>query len=67
MKIWFDWNDNTYSDCNIKLGIGWFRHHEGYNWWGLTVEIYLIKRSMTITYVDNYNEYDRKINYRKYK
>ena len=69
MKLWFDWNcnDNTYSDSNVKLGIGWYRHHKDHKWWGLSVEIYLFSRYIAIHYVSDYDAYDRKINRRKYK
>jgi hypothetical protein len=70
MKIWFDYcsmehfHDDFY---NIKLGIGWYRHAKTHKWWGFTVEFYFFKWVVFVNYVSNWNEYDKKVNYRKYK
>jgi hypothetical protein len=69
MKIWFSHCDldNFFTDASVKLGIGWYRHYKGHKWWGATVEIYLIKWVVMVNYVSNWNEYDKKVNYRKYQ
>ena len=68
MKLWFDYCqifDN--DDSNVKFGIGWYRHAKTHKWWGLTIELYLLRWKVLINYVSNYAEYDKKINYRHYK
>jgi hypothetical protein len=70
MKFWFDQcNLKAYmdGDSQVKLGIGWYRHHKNHKWFGFTIQFYLYFILLNFTYVDNYAEYDKKINYRKYK
>ena len=69
MKIWLSHSplDNFFTDSSVKLGIGWYRHFKGHKWFGLTFEIYLFKWVLFINYVSNWQEYDKKVNYRKYK
>lgn len=69
MKIFFNHCtlDNFFTDSSVKLGIGWYRHFKDYKWWGLTFEFYLLKWVVTVTYVSNWHEYDKKVNYRKYR
>ena len=67
MKIWFDCCDLDYffTDSNVKLGIGWYRHFKGHKWWGATIEIYLIRKIVFINFVSNWKEYDKRMNFRK--
>lgn len=68
MKIWFDYN-YIYEDpdFDMKLGIGWYKHHHSFKWKGLTVKFYLFFWLISVTFVSNWNEYDKKVNYRKYR
>jgi len=69
MKILFNCCvlDYYFDGCNVKFGIGWYRHSKKHKWWGLTVEFYLFKWIVIATYVSNRQEYDKKINYRRHK
>jgi hypothetical protein len=66
MKLFFGYCDlrGFFDDNNVKLGIGWYRHSKDHEWWGLTVEFYLIKWYVNCNFVSNYKEYDKRINYR---
>jgi hypothetical protein len=50
------------SHVNPKIGFGWYKHHKDNKWRGITVEFYLFKWIFFITFVDNYEEYNKKIN-----
>ena len=69
MKIWVDccnlgsFLDGT--DLYTKLGIGWYRHSKNHKWFGVTIELYLVRWLINIYYVDNYKEYDLRINQRR--
>lgn len=68
MKIWFGHCKMCYDyDNDVKLGIGWFVHHKDHKWKGITFIFYLIFYRVDVTCVDNFKEYDKKINYRKYR
>lgn len=69
MKLWFEQCPLEYlhEDSNVKFGIGWYRHHRRLKWWGVTVEFYVFKWMISANYVSNWQEYDKKINWRKYK
>ncbi len=69
MKLLFDrCNLQSYfDDSNVRLGMGWYRHSKDHKWWGITVEFYLLYWMITATFVNDFDAYDRKINYRKYK
>lgn len=69
MKIFFD-NcrlDGYFEDSDVKFGIGWYRHHKDNKWRGWTFQVYFWPWLVNINYVSNWVEYDKKINYRKYK
>jgi hypothetical protein len=53
-----DWGDT-------KLGIGWFKHHPDLKWKGFDLVFYLLFWRVNVTYVSNWKEYDKKINYRR--
>lgn len=70
MKIWFDYcNLSGYmmDDSNVKLGIGWYNHSSKHKWFGFTIQFYLLYWLIHVNFVDNYAEYDKKINYWKYR
>ena len=69
MKIWLSTCDLDcyFEDSNVKFGIGWFRHHKNHKWFGFTFHIYLLYWLVSINYVDNYKEYDKKIHYKRTK
>jgi len=59
--------NDYFDDSNVKLGIGWYRHSPLNKWWGFTIEFYLIWKYVSITFVSDYEAYDHKINYWKYR
>jgi hypothetical protein len=66
MKLWFDYcNLSGYmiDDSNVKFGIGWYRHSKDHKWFGLTIQFYMLYWLVNIHFVDNYAEYDKKVNY----
>lgn len=69
MKIWFEHCrlDGYFEDCDVKFGIGWYRHHKDHKWFGFTIHFYLLHWVVVANYVNNWAEYDKKINYRKYR
>ena len=69
MKIFFSCCDlkSYFYDEGVKFGIGWYKHHKGHKWKGFTFQLYLYFWLVCINYVNNWAEYDKKINYRKYK
>lgn len=68
MKLWFDYCKlYDLEDNNVKFGIGWYRHHKGHRWWGLTIELYGFGHKFLVHYVDNWAEYDKRINSYKYR
>lgn len=67
MRLFFNYcHLNSYSDSDVKFGIGWYRHFKGHKWFGFSITLYLLTRMITINYVSNYKEYDKRINHRKY-
>ena len=69
MKIWFETChlDGYFEDSSVKFGIGWYHHHKDHKWKGFTVQFYGFGRVLCMNCVDNYKEYDKRINYRKSK
>jgi len=69
MKLLFDHNQmcDYFEDSNIKFGIGWYRHHKDHPWFGFSLEFYLLYWMFSVTFVSDFDAYDRKINYRKYR
>lgn len=68
MKIWTtkcDLKSYCLDGPDIKLGIGWFRHSPKHKWKGLTINICLYFWLVTINIVDNYQEYQKKISYKR--
>jgi hypothetical protein len=65
MKLWFGYC-KLYSDDwgDVKFGIGWYRHSKNHKWFGFTVALYLLYWRVQANFVDNYKEYDKRINYR---
>lgn len=66
MRIFFNYChlDGYIEDSNVKLGIGWYKHHKGHKYFGFTLEFYLFIWLFQFNYVDNWIEYDKKINRR---
>jgi hypothetical protein len=64
MRVWLDCNilDHFFDDSSVKLGIGWYRHHPDHRWKGITIHIYLLRWLVSINLVDNWVEYNKKIN-----
>lgn len=71
MKFLFTWNWLFKDDFDCKLGLNWYsfspvrgcrKDLEGSK--GFTVILYLIWRWTTITWVQDYAAYSRRINYR---
>jgi len=71
MKIWFSycWNFTSDSDSPVKVGINWYRHintnPKFKSWRGLTVIVHFFKWTYTMNAVDDYDAYDKKINYKR--
>ena len=69
MKIWFEYcglNGYLSDDAaDVKFGIGWYKHSENHKWRGLTIQLYLFPWLVSINFVNNWVEYDKRIN-RKY-
>jgi hypothetical protein len=68
MKLFFEYG-HIYRevDGDTKLGIGWYRHHKDHKWFGFTIIFYGLFRRVDVNFVSNYREYDKKINYWKYR
>lgn len=64
MKIFFGHCqlDRFFDDSNVKLGIGWCKHHKSHKWFGFTVYFYLVRWLAHVNYVSDWKEYDKKIN-----
>jgi len=70
MKILFDYcslKHYTDGDTEVKFGIGWYKHHKSNKWWGFTIQFYFMPWLFNVTYVDNWKEYDKKINYWRHR
>lgn len=70
MKFLYSWchllEDN---DWNCKIGLDWYRHKclnskRFPGWKGLTLVVYLIWWRFDFTWVDNYANYENRMNYR---
>lgn len=66
MRILFNYNallgfEDDWGD--VKFGIGWFKHHPGHKWRGFDIIFYLYWYRVNFTFVNNWKEYDKKINY----
>jgi len=66
MKIWFDYCDlNSYfTDTDVKLGIGWYKHHPSNKWRGLTVHFYALNWMVSLNYVNDYKAYKKRMDFR---
>jgi hypothetical protein len=67
VKIWFDYcglKGYMDDDSHVKLGIGWYGHSPDHKWRGFTIQFYLYRWLVNFTFVDNWKEYDKRINYR---
>lgn len=70
MKLWFEYcNLESYlsGDSGPKFGFGWYRHHKHHKWFGITFQVFIYFLLFQVNFVDNYKEYDKRINYRKYR
>lgn len=67
MKIWVEKCVLGYylADCDVKFGIGWYRHHKDHKWKGLTISFYCCYWLLNIHFVSNYKEYVNRMNYRR--
>jgi hypothetical protein len=67
MKLWFSCcNLKSYlTDDNVKFGLGWYRHHKDHKWFGFSVQFYLYFWLIDFHFVDNWQEYDKKINHKR--
>ena len=66
MKIWFSHcRLSDYTEENVKFGIGWYGHHRDYKWRGFSVHLYLLYFLVTVNIVDNYKEYDKRMNHKR--
>jgi hypothetical protein len=69
MKLFFD--SGSLKDYlfgtgeSIKFGLGWYRHHKSYKYFGITFQFYLYFWLVNMTFVSDYNEYDKRINRRR--
>jgi len=68
MKIFFSWC-HLFDDVDVKLGIDWYRHKcldtkRFPAWKGFTIVFYLIRRQLTVNWVNNYKNYRNRIDYR---
>lgn len=71
MKIWLEncLNYTTISDCPVKLGLDWHKHRSiesklFKNWNGFSMVLHFFKWSITLNWVDDYEAYDYKMNFR---
>lgn len=76
MKILFDYCHLNLKDSDgilyndwgdVKFGIGWLRHSKRNKWFGFDLVLHFYPWRITITFVDNWKEYDKKINSWKYR
>lgn len=67
MKIFFDWCHIFKGDYDVKFGINWYKHHRDHKWKGFTITIYLLFWLVSVNFVDNYEEYDKRINRHRYR
>ena len=78
MKIWmtqcqmWDCDDCGSMKLKIQFGLDWYRHMWPGNrhlksWKGYTIALLFFKWYITLNYVDDYEAYDRKHNWWKYK
>lgn len=70
MKIWADKCSLQHylsGDCDVKFGVGWYRHHKDHKWRGLTISFYCYYWLLNIHLVSNYKEYSKKVNCRRIK
>lgn len=64
MKIWVESCSlkGYLTDGDVKFGIGWYRHSKNHKWFGFTVHFYLLYWLISVNFVNNYKEYDKRIN-----
>jgi hypothetical protein len=68
MKIWFEHCNQKYyldDDSDVKFGIGWYRHSPLHKWRGISIHLYLYFVMISIHMVDNYDEYRKRMNYKR--
>ncbi len=67
MKLLFNYCDlRGFMDgaADVKLGVGWYKHHKDHKWWGFTLEFYLLFCYVNFTYVSDYKAYKKRMSYR---
>lgn len=65
MKIWFEYCglEGYMMDApEVKFGIGWYKHSKDHKWKGFTIQLYLSPWLVSINFVSNWKEYDKRIN-----
>lgn len=73
MKLWFDYcgNFTLDGDTPVQLGLHWYKHKKSHSkfksWRGFTVQLHFFKWSFNVNFVDDFEAYDRRINYWKYR
>lgn len=77
MKIWmtkcqmWDCDDCGGMKFKIQFGLDWYKHAKPNRkfkpWTGYTIALLFFKWYITLNYVDDYDAYDKKINWYKYK
>ena len=68
MRIWFQWCQSwLLEDEYVYVGIGGYKHAHTHPWKGWTVFIVLYKWMIQLNYVSDWDTYDRKRNYFKYR
>ena len=78
MKIWmtqcemWDCDDCGGFKFKIQFAINWYKHATPYSkkfkpWKGYTISVLFFKWYITLNYVDDYDAYDKKVNWYAYK
>ena len=67
MDLLFDFSPTMVYDNDCWIGISGYRHHPDHKWNGWTVNIYLYKRILSITYVSDKIAYLARFPKRKVK
>lgn len=68
MKAWFEFTYSyLFKEENLYLGFGYYKHGEHHNWKGFTIQFFLFQWVFVFNYVNNYKEYDKRINWHRYR
>jgi len=61
MKILCELSSFSSIEENVDIGVHWYKHHKKLPWKGVSLIFYFVKYMLTITWVNDYTAYKKRM------